>query len=94
MHASTLKPAFICGRSLLLVLTAAYPRFTPSCFWNALSVCKNKRQGQQRPAKQQPASMARKSHLFCHLECLPLQRLNWQNTAREKRASSAKPLPL
>lgn len=31
---------FICGRAMAVVLTAAYPRFTPSCFWNALSVCK------------------------------------------------------
>lgn len=41
MHANTLKPAVHLRPVLLLVLTATHRRFTPSCFWNALSVCKN-----------------------------------------------------
>lgn len=45
--------SFICG--LLVLPAAAHPRFTPSCFWNALSVCRHNVTGQQRPEEQQPA---------------------------------------
>jgi hypothetical protein len=55
---------------LLLCLTAAHPtRFTPSCFWNALSVCRKNVKVSNALGSSSRQLMAFRSHLFRHLVC-------------------------